>query len=467
MDSFFEISKRGSSVKTEILAGLTTFFSMAYIIVVIPNQITGFTAGLDSIWNSVYIGSILVAAIGTLIMSLYAKMPLAQACGMGLNSFFFVSFILPEVLNGGDPIRGYHAGLVIVLLSGLIFFLLSVTGLRVYIAKSMPTVLKGSISVGIGLFIAFIGFQNSGIIQDNPYTLTQLVDIHGAISGGGILSVLPAMLAFLGFILISALGKLNIKGNVIIGILIISALYYVFTGTVPPLDFSRVGRFFTDFRSIGLFGVFSSGSWSYAFSQELVGGIFGGVMYVIAFVMVDMFDTIGTLYATASESGMLDDNGDPIALEECMMADATATAAGATLGTSTCTTVLESAAGIAAGGRTGLTSLTVAICFLLCMFLSPLASLIPSCATSAALIYVGVLMMESFKKIDFADLSAAATAFMTIISMVLTYSIANGIGIGAITYSLLTIFTGRFRKSDIMITIVALLFAIRFVMITM
>ncbi|MBQ1421509.1 MAG: NCS2 family permease [Firmicutes bacterium] len=467
MDKFFEISKRGSTVRTEIFAGLTTFFAMAYIIVVNPNQVTGFSEGLGNVWNAVYIGSILVAVIGTLIMGLYAKMPFAQACGMGLNSFFFVSFVLPELMNGGDPVEGYHAGLVIVLISGLVFLALSVTGAREYIAKAMPTPLKVSVSAGIGLFIAYIGFQNVGFIQDNQYTLTQLVDIHGALSNGEFMTVLPAILGFIGFLIIVILGQRKVKGNVIIGIAVIAVLYYVLSGQTPSFDFSQVGQSFKDFTEVGLLGVFSGNAWAAAFSPELVGGIFGGIMLVVAFCLVDMFDTIGTLYGTASEADMLDENGDPLNLNKCMLADSTATVVGGLLGTSTCTTFVESATGVSAGGRTGLTSVTVACCFFLCLFLTPLASIVPACATAPALVYVGVLMLGNIKKIDMTDLASAAVGFMTIISMLLTYSIANGIGIGAITYTVITLCTGKYTKKDIMVTIIALLFVLKFCMITM
>ena len=467
MDKFFEISKRGSNVRTEIFAGLTTFFAMAYIIVVNPNQVTGFSEGLGNVWNAVYVGSILVAVVGTLIMALYAKMPFAQACGMGLNSFFFVSFVLPELMNGGDPVEGYHAGLVIVLVSGLVFLVLSVTGAREYIAKAMPPALKVSVSAGIGLFIAYIGFQNVGFIQDNQYTLTQLVDIHGAIASGEIMSVIPAILAFIGFLIIVILGKRQVKGNVIIGIAVTAILYYLITRQAPVMDFSQVGQSFKDFTEVGLFGVFSGAAWHAAFSAELVGGVFGGIMLVVAFCLVDMFDTIGTLYGTASEADMLDENGDPINLNKCMMADSTATVCGALMGTSTCTTFVESATGVSAGGRTGLTSLVTAACFFICLFLSPLASIVPACATAPALVYVGVLMLGNIKKIDMSDLTSAAVGFMTVISMLLTYSIANGIGIGAITYTIITIFTGKYSKKDIMVTIIAALFILKFCMITM
>ena len=219
MDKFFKISERGSNVRTEIIAGLTTFFAMAYIVVTNPNQIVSFKhlapdadPAFQQIWNAVYVASILAAIIGTLLMALYAKMPFAQACGMGLNSFFFVSFILPEIISGGDVIKGYHAGLVIILVSGIVFLLFSVTGLRVKVAKALPDCLKKAIPAGIGLFIAFLGFQNVGIIQANQYTLVQFVDIHGALKAGaffadveGVKAFMPAILAFLGLLVIAIL----------------------------------------------------------------------------------------------------------------------------------------------------------------------------------------------------------------------------------------------------------------------
>ena len=468
MDKFFKITEHGSTVKTEIIAGFTTFFAMAYIIFVNPNQVTGFTEGLSNIWNAVYVASILAATIGTLLMALYAKMPFAQACGMGLNSFFFVSFILPQVIAGGDCVQGYQAGLVIVLISGIIFMILSLTGARQYIAKAMPECLKKAIPAGIGLFITYIGFQNVGIIQANQYTLTQFVDIHGAINGeGGIMTVLPALLALLGFLLIVILGKRNVKGNVLIGIIITAVLYYVFSGTVPSFDITQIGQSFKDFADIGVTGVFQSASWKHAFSPEFVSGGIFWLFYIITFCLIDMFDTIGTLYGTAAQADLLDENGDPQNLDKCMACDSIATVSGAVLGTSTCTTFVESASGVAAGGRTGLTSLVVSICFFVCLFLTPLASIVPACATAPALIYVGVLMLGNFKNVDMSDLSSAAPAFLTLIAMPLTYSIANGIGIGSIAYTIIAICTGKFQKKDIMVAIIGLLFCLKFIFITM
>ena len=461
MDKFFKISERGSTIRTEIIAGLTTFFAMAYIIVVNPNQMVGFSfdvPGVPQIWNAVYIASIIAAVVGTLLYAFYAKLPFAQACGMGLNSFFFTSFVLPQIISGGDVIKGYQAGLVIILISGLVFMLLSVTGVRTYIAKAMPDCIKKAIPAGIGLFIAFIGFQNVGIIQDNQYTLVQFVKINGAAWA----DIAPAIVALLGFIIIAILAKLNVKGAVLLGILSTSIIYYLSTWTMPNLDMGSLIDPFKDFAEIGITGVFRAESWQNAFSGEMLGSIFSVIMLIITFCLVDMFDTIGTLYGAAAEADMLDENGDPVDVEKSMTCDSVATVTGAVCGTSTVTTFVECSSGVAAGGRTGLTSLVTALCFALCLFLSPLASIIPTAATAPALIFVGVLMIKNFAKVDMEDMRSAVPAFLTLVMMPLTYSIANGIGIGAISYVLLTLFSGNFKKRDITVTVIAILFACKF-----
>ncbi len=475
MDKFFKISERGSNIRTEIFAGLTTFFAMAYIVVTNPNQITSFdpTLGGGQIWNSVYVASILVATIGTLLMAFLAKMPFAQACGMGLNSFFFVSFILPEIINGGDPIKGYQAGCVIILCEGILFLILSFSGIRQQIATSLPECLKKAIPAGIGLFIAFIGFKNVGLIQANQYTFVQFFDFHGAITNaesamGVWTAIAPVVLTFVGLILVGILTKKNVKGSIIITIAAVTVLYYLTTWTLPTFDFGQIGQSFKDFAEIGIVGVFKPESWSHAFGGfENAGVIFNAIMLILVYCLVDMFDTLGTLYGTASEAGMLDENNDPINVDKCMMCDSIATVSGAILGTSTCTTFVESSAGVAAGGRTGLTSLVTAICFALCLVLTPLASIVPSCATSPALIFVGVLMLKSFAKVDMSDMSSAIPAFLALIMMPLTYSIANGIGIGAIAYTLIAIFSGKYTKKDIIVTIISILFILKFIFITM
>ena len=484
MDKFFKISERGSTVRTEIFAGLTTFFAMCYIVVVNPAQVAAGGAGgwlaelgadsaaLGQIWNSVYIASILVAIVGTLLMAFYAKMPFAQACGMGLNSFFCTSFISAAHFSGVDLIDGYQSGCVIILASGLVFLLLSVTGLRKYIAKSLPDCLKKAIPAGIGLFIAYIGFQNVGFIQGNQYTVSALFDFHGAIAGAesgfaAWKAVAPVVLTLFGLILIGVLAKKNVKGNVIISILVVTVLYYVTTLTVPTFNLGNIGQSFKDFAAIGLPGVFKGSSWVNAFTGAHIGGVFNAVAITITFCLVDMFDTIGTLYGTAAQADMLDENGDPISVDEAMICDSIGTVTGAVLGTSTCTTFVESAAGVSAGGRTGLTSVVVSACFAVCLFLSPLATLIPSCATSPALIYVGVLMMKNFAKVDMEDAMSAIPAFLALIVMVLSYSISSGIGFGAIAYVLIALFTGNYKKKDIVVTIIGLLFVARFLMISM
>ena len=479
MDKFFKISERGSNVRTEIFGGLTTFFAMAYIVFVNPNQVAaeganGWLAAeganavaLGQVWNSVFVASILVAFIGTLLYAVYAKLPYAQACGMGLNSFFCTCFVSGAYFAGVDIIDGYHSGMVIVFISGLIFITLSVTGARQYVAKAMPDCLKKAIPAGIGLFIAFIGFQNVDIIQPNQYTLLQFVDINGAIESGDMSGVIPALLALLGLIIIAILAKYKVKGNVILGILITTVLYYVATWQLPSFDVSSIGQSFKDFGEIGITGIFQGQSWVDAFGGAHIGGIFNAIVLIITFCLVDMFDTIGTLYGAASEANMLDKNGDPIDIDKAMVCDSTATITGAVLGTSTCTTFVESSAGVAAGARSGLSSLVTSLCFLACLFLTPLASIIPSCATAPALIYVGVLMLRSFGKVDMTDVRNAVPAFLALIMMPLTYSIANGIGIGAISYVLITLFTGNYKKKDIVITIIAMLFIFKFVTITM
>lgn len=469
MDKFFKISERGSNVKTEIMAGLTTFFAMAYIVVTNPNQVVGLTTGgaYDTIWNAVYIASILVAFVGTLLYALYAKLPYAQACGMGLNSFFFVSFILPALLSEGDPIKGYHEGLFIILLSGVIFLILSITGAREYIAKALPDCLKKAIPAGIGLFIAFIGFKNVGIIQANQYTYVQLFDFHGAVAGKSFfdawVAIAPVVLALLGLFLIAILDKKKVKGSVIITIGIVTVLYYLTTWTAPTFDLGKIGQSFKDFGSIGIIGAFKG----YTVFSGGASAIINAIVLVITFTLVDMFDTIGTLYGTASQANMLDENGDPIDVNKAMACDSVATCAGAVFGTSTCTTFVESAAGVAAGGRTGLTSLVTSICFFVCLFLTPLAAIVPPCATAPALIYVGVLMLKNFSKVDMDDIASAVPAFLALIMMPLTYSISNGIAVGAISYVLIRLFTGKFSKKDIVVTIIGILFLARFFLVTM
>ena len=484
MDKFFKITERGSNIRKEIVGGLTTFFAMAYIIFVNPAQVAaegsnGWLAALGAdavalgrIWNSVFVASVLIACIGTLLYAFYAKLPYAQACGMGLNSFFCTCFVSGAYFAGVDLIGGYHSGMVIVFISGIIFMLLSITGARQYIAKAMPECLKKSIPAGIGLFIAFIGFKNAGLVTANQYTFVQFVDINGAFKNcesafDAWCTVAPAIIAFLGLIIISVLTKKGVKGAVILGILASAVLYYVATWQVPQFDMSSIGQSFKDFGEVGVSGLFNAEAWKLAFSGAHIGGIFSAIVLIISFCIVDMFDTVGTLYGAATEAGMLDENGDPIDMDKAMTCDSIGTLTGAALGTSTCTTFVESAAGVAAGARTGLASLVTSVCFLACLFLTPLAGIIPSCATAPALIFVGVLMLKNFANVDMTDMRSAVPAFFTLIMIPLTYSISNGIGIGCISYVLITLLTGKYTKKDIVATIIALIFVAKFAFVTM
>ncbi len=465
LDKFFKISERGSSFKNEIIGGLTSFFAVAYIIVTNPNQLTDFSTDgeMGTIWNAVYVASILVAVVGTLMYAFYAKLPYVQACGMGLNSFFFVSFILPAIAKD-SVIQGYKEGLCIVFLSGVVFLVLSITGAREFIAKSLPDCLKKSISAGIGLFIAFIGLQNKevGIIQPNKYTLVQLFDFRAAVEGKGFFdawcAVAPVILALLGLFLIAVLEWKRVKGSVMIVIVSITAAYYLTTWQLPSFDFAQVGNSFVDFAEIGLFGAFEG----FTVFQGGFGSVMSALMLVLTFCLVDMFDTIGTLYATGAQTGMMDENGDPLYMDKSMTCDSTATLAGSLLGTSTCTTVVESSAGIAAGARTGLASIVTSGCFLICLFLTPLAAIVPACATAPALIYVGALMLKNFAKVNMKDVSEAVPAFLAMVMMPLTYSISNGIAIGSIAYIVIALLRGKFTKKDIVLAVVSVLFIIRF-----
>ncbi len=463
----FKIEENQTTIKTELIAGITTFFAMCYIVVVNPQSMIGGSAdGIQrELFNAAYIGGIIAAVIATLCMAFIANKPFALAAGMGLNSFFFVSFILPNIALNMEA--GYQAGLAIILMSGIIFLILSVTGARKYIAVSLPSCLKAAMPAGIGLFIAFLGLQNSGLVENNEYTLVELVDLTQWKLAA------PAIVCFVGFISIivfahSKHGFLR-SGSVIFGILIATATYYIFSiwtpGLIADVSFNHMQTMFKDWFNHGL-GAGIKG-FKYVFDGNTVGSIISVIMLVITYCLVDMFDTIGTVYGASAQANLLDENGDPINIEQEMLSDSIGTVTGALTGTSTITTFVESASGVAAGGRTGLTALNTAVLFFLCLFIGPVVSYIPSCATACALIYVGVLMLKNILSIDFTDLRGLATAFMTLIMMIATYSITNGIMVGAITYVLITLLTFKYTKKDIVVTIIAVLGVLRYIFIKM
>lgn len=504
VDEFFGVTARGSNFRTEIVGGLTTFFAMCYILFVNPNQMSGATSGV--IWNSVYVATALSALIGTMFYAVWVKMPFAQAPGMGLNSFFFVSFML---MGFGTAAKftpeAYQAGLSVILLSGILFMIISITGIRKKIAEAMPASLKKAIPAGIGLFIALIGFKNAGFVQANQYTFVQLFNMAIGQGNAGLAfpedgspafyafsnvtwyGITAPLTMFFGLMMIAFLNKTKAKKfSVILGILFGTGLYYLF-------NIGNAGAFtafqsilnpadtFVDFGTVGIGGAFIG------FKYWTPGVALNGIMLVITFCLVDMFDTLGTLQGTAAEAGMLDENGNPQKLNQCLMADSTATLVGGVLGVSTVTTFVESATGVSAGARTGLSSLVVAFMFLIALFLSPLAAIIPSAAVAPALVYVGVLMLKNIKDVDFSDMVTAVPAFLTVIMMPLSYSISNGIAVGLISYSILKLATvmisgkegivsyfkagkgnwGDFFSKDIIVLIIAILFTLRFFLVSM
>ncbi|MBQ9099257.1 MAG: NCS2 family permease [Clostridia bacterium] len=439
----FDPVEKQTSVKTEIIAGIVTFLAMAYILTVNPNQIL-YAGTADPRWSSLFIATAFGAIIGTLLMAFLAKMPLAQASGMGLNS------LVGSIIGGGIGFYAYSfsfslgQAFMMVLISGVVFLLLSVIKIkgktfRELVFDGMPIPVRSAISVGIGLFIAYIGFQNAGVIVSNQYTQVALADFTNWDT------CKPAVVALIGLFLIAMLDKLNVKGSVILGILGATVIGIPFGVTNVKIILGTEGiswKFwenFANFFSVGENSVFFS--FTSVFSEGFpAGSLFTVIMLIITMCMIDMFDTMGTIVGCCGGNRVLsDENNKPHNYGKIMMSDAIATCTGAALGTSTVTTFVESGAGVSAGGRTGLTAFTTACMFLLAIFAMPLFAMIPSAATAAALIYVGVLMMKNnVKNVDFDNAINATTAFLTIVVMVLAYSITKGIGVGMISYTVMS-----------------------------
>ena len=476
-DAFFEITKRKSTKRIEIVAGLTTFLAMAYILIVNPNNILwGGTA--DPRFSSVFIATALGAFIGTLLMALLAKMPLAQAPGMGLNA------TVGTIVGGALGIAySYGNAMALVFVSGIIFLLLSIIpcgrnkdgkliSLREKIFEGVPKAVRTSISVGIGLFIAFIGLQNAHIIVDNQFTLIQLVDFNNkaAWAAGGVARF--ATVALFGLIVIGVLEHNKVKGSVIWGMLAATLLAIplgvadtsILAGKVDGISWKfweNIANFFKGGENSVFLSLFHGG---FNFPK---GAAMTSVMLVVSFCMIDMFDTMGTVVGCCKNAKLMDEDDKPINYGQMMYSDSIATVAGSVLGTSTVTTFVESGAGVAAGGKTGLTALTTAILFLLSIFLLPLFAFIPSAAAASALIYVGVLMMKNVVDIDFDNVKQSIPAFVTIITMVLAYSITDGIGMGIISFVVLDLIIWlidliRGKKAKLEITWVTLIIFILF-----
>ncbi|MDD2955859.1 MAG: NCS2 family permease [Oscillospiraceae bacterium] len=458
LEKFFQLKEHGTTVKTEVFAGLTTFFAMAYIIFVNPNMLS-YDSSIASIAHGVFFATCISAAIGTLLMAFLAKLPFAQAPGMGLNAFF--AFTVMGTLGGltgvEDPVQQYQMALALVLVSGLLFILITLIGLREGIINAIPQNIKIAISGGIGIFICFLGLQNAGIAVNSDATLVDLVAFSSGWENAG-----PAVMAIIGVIIIAVLSALNVKGSVLIGILATTVLSYLTGVTAMPenLSLNFAGQV-SDFVNVSLFKfdfatLFATGNFLTNLATVIV--------LVLSFGMVDMFDSIGTFLGTAAKAGLLDKDGKMPGMKKALLCDAIATTAGACLGTSTVTTYVESAAGIGEGGKTGLTSAVTGLMFIVALFFAPFVGLIPSCATAPALIYVGFLMLGGITKMNFDDVTEALPGFLTVAIMPLTYSIANGIAFGLISYVLIKLFTGRYKEIRIGTVIIALLFVLKYVL---
>lgn len=430
LEKFFKLKENNTTVKTEIIAGITTFMTMAYILAVNPLILKD--AGMNP--NGVFIASALAAALATIIMALYAKHPFALAPGMGLNAFFTYTVVLDYGFT-------WQEALFAVFIEGIIFILLSFFNVREAIFNSIPLSLKNAVSAGIGLFIALIGLTNAGIVTKEKATIIAASDITQS----------GPLLAIIGILITGYLVVKNVKGAILIGIVLTTLIGIPMKVTIIPADFQIVN--------------IPSGLADVAFKLKAPANFFSGklLLAVFSFLFVDIFDTVGTLAGVATKANMLDNNGKLPRVGKALIADAVGTTAGAVLGTSTITTFVESSAGVAEGGRTGLTSLTTGILFLVALIFSPLFSLIPAQATTPALVIVGMFMMGSVAKIDWSDFTVAVPAFLTIIMMPFGYSIAEGIIFGMISYTILHLLTGKKKDVSLLMIILSILFVIKYV----
>ena len=464
VDRFFQVSQNHSNVRTEVLAGITTFITIAYILILNPQilsdpyVIMGDAVMAGKIANGVFIGTCIGAFIGTILCALYAKVPFAQAPGMGLNAFFAYTVVLG---------MGYTYGqaLVVVFISGIFFIVITAIGLREAIIRSIPDAVKTAITPGIGLFITIIGLKNAGIVISNPATLVSLVDFsQWKIDGADLALMSSALVALAGLVIMGVLHARKIKGSILLGIVAATLLGIPLGVThLSNLDMN-IGLKFRDFAEVSFMKMDFAGLFS---GPNMVETIFTVTMLVISFSLVNMFDSIGTLLGAAKQSGMIDENGEVIRMKQALMSDAISTAAGAMVGTSTVTTVVESSAGIAAGGRTVLTSLVTALMFLGAILFVPIVSIVPAAATAPALIFVGILMLGNIRDVDFGEMTNALPAFCTIVFMPFTYSIANGVAFGLITYCLMKLTTGRRQDVKVLTLAISVVFVVRYAFMTL
>lgn len=439
MERFFKLKEHGTTVKTEIIAGLTTFFAMAYIIFVNPSYLS--QAGMD--YTSVLVATCVSAAIGCFLTAFLANVPFAQAPGMGLNAFFTFSVCFSMHYT-------WQQALTIVFISGILFLIIAVSPIRSKIISSIPAPLKAAISAGIGLFICFIGLLNADIVKLTGDTIVDGVVVGTDFSDlGAILTSGPA-LALIGVLITGVLMAWKVKGAMFIGIIATTLIGI-------PMGLTHAPSTLTE-NAITLAPTLFKFDFGGLFSH----GVLPVVTAIVTFAMCDCFDTVGTLIGTASNAGMLDKDGNLPHGDKALVADACATVVGACLGTSTVTTFVESSTGISEGGRTGLTSVVVGILFLLSVVFAPIAGIIPTQATAPALIIVGMLMIGNVAKIDWSDIEVALPCFLTIIMMPFAYSISDGIGFGFISYCVLKIFRGKFKEVPVLMYVLSALFILMY-----
>ena len=468
MEKYFQVKEKGSTVKTEVLAGLTTFMAMAYILMVNSGmfsdlaEMNGVTG--DRMYNAVYIATAISAVAGTLLIGLLANLPLAQASGMGLNAFFVYTVCFGFGLT-------YANALLLVLFDGVLFIALTLTGVRKKIFDAIPACVRMAIPAGIGLFIAFLGLQNAGIVVQNSSTCVTLVSFNVFNGSATWATIMPLLVTIFALIAIAALSAKKVKGAVFWGMLGSTVVYYILGFTVKYfyVGFGDMFNFnpfaaFKDFGEIALGKVFTQGVdfSGYLDNHSTASLVILLITTALAFCLVDMFDTLGTLFGACSRGNMLTEKGEVPNFEKAMLSDAIATVCGSVCGTSTVTTFVEASSGIAEGGRTGLSAMVTAGMFFIAMFLSPVASLIPGCATAAVLIFVGVLMMGAVLKIEWNDPAIALPAFLTISFMPFTYNISYGIAFGLISYIFLKLFTGKAKEINVGTWVIGVLFAVMF-----
>lgn len=427
----FGLNPAKHSVRTEIIAGITTFLTMAYILAVNPSIFSALESqGMPT--NAVFTATALAAIVGCLVMSIYAKKPFGLAPGMGLNAFFVYTVCLAMG-------HSWQMALTAIFLEGILFILLTVTNVRKLIVDAIPVTMKRAIGAGIGLYIAFIGLKSAGIIVNSEATSVAL----------GSFSEPAVILSIIGFLITSVLVILNVKGGMLLGIIATTLIGI-------PMGVTNFNGVMSTPPSIA--PIFCQFEWSQILSWDMVAIVF-------TFLFIDMFDTIGTVVGVSVKSGMVDKDGNVDGINKVLMADAVATVAGAVFGTSTTTTYIESASGVSEGGRTGLTSFTIAVCFAIALMFSPLFLAIPGAATGPVLFIVGVMMASPVRDIDWSDYSEAIPAFVTMLLMPLAYSISDGIMLGMITYTLLNALAGKLKKVSVMMWILAVLFILRYVLI--